>query len=55
MQRKELHTLWTCWFVRILLPRLSLRRLLANFSMSRERLDLFFMISEEVLVDKERL
>ena len=46
MQREELHTPWTCWFVRILVPRLSLRRLLANFSMSHERVGLFFMISE---------
>ena len=48
MQRKELHTPWTCWFVRILFPRLSLRRLLANFSMSHERLGLFFRISKSV-------
>ena len=42
MQGKELHTPWTCWFVRILPPRYLLKRPLANFSVSHERLDFVF-------------
>ena len=46
MQRRKLHTLWFWCFVRILPGDFSLGRLLANFSVCHELLDLFFLISE---------
>ena len=46
MERRELHTLRFWRFVRILPDDFSLRRILGNFSVCHELLDLFFVISE---------
>ena len=46
MERRELHTLRFCRFVRILPEDFSLRRFLANFSVCHKLSDLFFVISE---------
>ena len=45
-QRRKQHSLRFWRFVRILPDDFSLRRLLANFSVCHELLDLFFVISE---------
>ena len=46
MQRKKQHALRFWCHVRILRDDFSLRRLLANFTVCHELLDLFFVISE---------
>ena len=46
MPRRKLHTLRFWRLVRILPGHFSLGRLLANFSVCHELLDLFFLISE---------